>query len=173
MLMGFHSISPARKYKDTTIDPSQFYLFYPKIIVKFVQTHFHRLLPPAREVLHQISVSRVQDAKKWMRLDLRFCENEGSKRLDRKLNENLYKMIKICFFQSCLHDKGHILKLVLSMCNIIYLYHCRKWVCSRNHRNLCEKNDDFIHSFSKHNVELGTFWVIFSMELTSPSILDY
>ncbi len=43
--------------------------------------------------------------KNWTQSDLRFCENEGSKRfkinekrgqLDRKLKENLYKMLKIC-----------------------------------------------------------------------------
>ncbi len=48
-------------------------------------------------VLHQIFDTRVQHtAKKWTQSDLRFCENEGSKRfkinekggqLDRKLRE--------------------------------------------------------------------------------------
>ncbi len=38
--------------------------------------------------------------------------------------------IGVNVLQIYLHDKGHIIKLVLSMCNIIYWYHCRKWVFS-------------------------------------------
>ncbi len=75
-------------------------------------------------VLHQIFGTWVQHTNKiWTQLDQRFCENEVSKRfkikekegqLNRKLRENLDKMLKIC---KIIHfgEKLHQLYVLVSL----------------------------------------------------------
>ncbi len=65
-----------------------------------VPPYFYVVTPPPQEgrVLHKYFSSWVQLViKMWTQSDLKFCKNEGSKRLMKKGGnwiENLYKMLK-------------------------------------------------------------------------------